>query len=97
MRRRSDQLFLHSISPAAAECGYAPVHRADDLGRPGLIATQIMEHLLRSDLVIADLSDHNPNVLYELAVRHFVARPVVQLIVHDQGIRAATNNQIQPW
>ena len=85
-RLRSDQLFRYLISPAAAECGYAFVHRADDLGRPGLITTQIMEHLLRSELVIADLSDHNPNVFYELAVRHFVARPVVQLIVHDQPI-----------
>jgi hypothetical protein len=79
-------VFRHLISPVASRRGYVHIHRADQLARPGLITTQIMEHLLRSDLVIADLSDHNPNVFYELAVRHFAARPVVQLIHHDQNI-----------
>ena len=30
--------------------------------------------------VIADLSDHNPNVYYELAIRHAVRKPFIHII-----------------
>jgi hypothetical protein len=39
-----------------------------------------MEFILRSRLVIADLSFHNPNVFYELALRHAVRLPIVQIV-----------------
>lgn len=39
-----------------------------------------MEHILRSRLVIADLSFHNPNVFYELCLRHTTRLPTVQVI-----------------
>ncbi len=86
VRQRSDKLFRHLISPVATQCGYSEVQRADQLNRTGLITSQIMEHLHRCDLVIADLSDHNPNVFYELAVRHCFLKPAIPLIVHDQSI-----------
>jgi hypothetical protein len=35
----------------------------------GDIATQIITDLVNSDIVVADLTDHNPNVLWELGVR----------------------------
>jgi hypothetical protein len=35
---------------------------------------------MRSRLVIADLSFHNPNVFYELALRHAAKLPIVQII-----------------
>jgi len=36
--------------------------------------------ILNAKLVIADLSYHNPNVLYELCLRHACRLPTVQLI-----------------
>jgi len=78
-RKRSDQVLKHIIEPCAQECGYEPV-RADRLGEPGLITTQIITQLVDAPLVIADLSEHNPNVFYELAVRHAVGKPLVQMI-----------------
>jgi hypothetical protein len=56
------------------------VVRADAIGQPGIITRQILEYILRSKLVIADLSFHNPNVFYELALRHMVRLPIAQII-----------------
>ncbi len=54
--------------------------RADRITSPGMITAQVIEHIVRSPLVVADLSFGNPNVYYELALRHACRRPVVQLI-----------------
>ena len=78
VRRRSDNLLRHVIAPAAAEAGYAVV-RADDIAVPGSITTQIIQLTLDSPLVIADLSGRNPNVLYELGIRHAARKPVIQI------------------
>lgn len=48
-------------------------HRADKEAGPGEIITHVIEQLITSDIVIADLSGRNPNVFYELGVRHAVS------------------------
>lgn len=79
-QRKHADLFLGSlIEPALEQFGLRVV-RADMIDKPGTITRQIIEYLLRSRLVIADLSFHNPNVFYELALRHAVRLPVVQLV-----------------
>jgi hypothetical protein len=45
-----------------------------------MITRQVIEFIVRSRLVIADLSFHNPNVFYELALRHATRMPIVQII-----------------
>ena len=62
------------------------VIRADQIAAPGMISGQVIEHLLRSGLVIADLSFHNPNVYCELAIRHVIGRPTVHLIRKGDAI-----------
>lgn len=79
IRKRSDQILKHVIDPAADACGYKAV-RADQIAEPGLITSQVIQHVVQDDLVIADLSDRNPNVYYELAVRHAIRKPLVQII-----------------
>lgn len=55
-----------------------------DLAKSGVITQEIAEHLREDLLVIADLTDGNPNVFYELAVRHFLRLPCVQIIEKGQ-------------
>ena len=79
-RKRSDKILRHVITPVVAECGYPEAVRADHISTPGMITTQIIERVVEDDLVIADLTELNPNVFYELALRHAVRKPFVHII-----------------
>jgi hypothetical protein len=85
IRKRADQIFKYVIAPIVKELGYEPV-RADKIPKPGIITSQIIDHILNDPLVIADLTGHNPNVFYELAVRHTVKKPVIQIIQEGEII-----------
>lgn len=79
-QRKHSDLFLGSIVEPALEQFGLKVVRADAIDKPGTITRQIIDYLLRSRLVIVDLSFQNPNVFYELAIRHAARLPVVQII-----------------
>jgi hypothetical protein len=53
--------------------------------RPGsdLIQSTIVTELLEADLVLADLTEHNPNVLFELGMRIAENKPVV--LIRSKG------------
>ena len=85
IRKYSDIVYRHIISPAIEPLGYE-VMRADMISSPGIITNQIIEHILNSDLVIADLTGNNPNVMYELALRHSTKKPVIQITSKGENI-----------
>ena len=78
VRDRSDKILRHVIEPACRECNYVTT-RADSIDASGLITRQIIQRLLADDLVVADLSGNNPNVFYELAIRHAAGLPAIQI------------------
>jgi hypothetical protein len=55
--------------PAVEAAGLAP-HRADAERRAGSIHADIFQDLLITEFVLADLTIDNPNVWYEIGVRH---------------------------
>jgi hypothetical protein len=67
------------VEPALKDTGLRVV-RADQIGKAGMIGAQVIEHVIRARLVIVDLSFHNPNVFYELSLRHACGLPTVQII-----------------
>jgi hypothetical protein len=77
-RRHADFFMEYLIAPAVKPFGLTVV-RADQMGKPGMIGKQVIEHILKSRLVIVDLSFHNPNVFYELCLRHVTRLPTVQV------------------
>lgn len=77
-RRHADFMLEYIIQPSVKEFGLTVI-RADQMSKPGMIGKQIIEHILRSRLVVADLSFHNPNVFYELCLRHTTRLPTVQI------------------
>lgn len=50
-----------------------------------VIQSTIINELLDCDLVVADLTDHNPNVLFELGVRMAQDKPVSIIRSSDTG------------
>lgn len=78
-RKHADLVLSSLIEPALKALGLTAV-RADKISVPGMITGQVIDHVARARLVIADLSFGNPNVYYELALRHAVRKPIVQLI-----------------
>lgn len=78
--RKHSDLFLESIISPVIQQFDLKVVRADQIEKPGTITNQIIEYIFKSKLVIADLSFHNPNVFYEIALRHVCRLPTVQII-----------------
>lgn len=66
-RIRSDDVMKSIIIPIAEELGYS-VQRADQMSGSDVMA-DIIAMIKESDIVIADLTDFNPNVFYELGLR----------------------------
>ena len=66
-----DIVYKDIIEPAIRDVGFDPV-RADEEVNAGLIHKAMFERLALSEYAIADLTIFNPNVYYELGVRHAV-------------------------
>lgn len=69
------------------------VHRADNEVAPDSITNRVISRIYESDMIVADLTDHNPNVFYELAVAHGFQKPVIHLITEGQDLPFDVNDQ----
>lgn len=83
-KKRLDHIYSEWIKPTVESVSISAYgvktitcHRGDKENRPGEIIDHILEHLILADIVIADLSGKNPNVFYELGVRHAVKKNTI--------------------
>jgi hypothetical protein len=81
-RDRSDGVLEAIVAPAAQELSLQAV-RADQLAEPGQITFQVIQHVLGAKAAVADLTSRNPNVFYELGIRHTAKLPTV--LICEQG------------
>jgi hypothetical protein len=78
--------FLEAIvEPVFESRSDFSVERADKLSHPGLIDAQVIQKLLTAELVVADLTGLNPNVFYEIGIRHMAQKPINHM--HEVGQR----------
>ncbi len=77
------QVFEYVILPACKKHGIDPV-RADGIAKSGEITDQIFRHLAEDEVVIADVSGGNPNVMYELGLRHTTGLLTIQIGEYGQ-------------
>jgi CheY-like chemotaxis protein len=70
------EIFENLIKPAVEKSGFNYKCERANLNY-GSIIEDILDKLNRSELVIADITDSNPNVLYELGVRHTIGGPTI--------------------
>lgn len=78
VRKSADQLFKHVINPICAENNLEAI-RLDHINSAGHITLELIEHIKSADLVIADLTGHNPNVFFEIGYRTALNLPIIHL------------------
>lgn len=81
IRRHVDGIIEAVIIPAIGDDYDIKVsHKMSEIGS---ISKQIIKEIYDSKLVIANLTNINPNVMYELAFRHSTGKPVI--IIAEEG------------
>lgn len=80
-----DDIFNNTIKPAVEKSGFNyKCERSNSQFET--IIEHILDKLNRSELVIADITDRNPNVLYELGVRHTLGSPAIMIAQKEEDI-----------
>lgn len=94
-RNHMDMVFKYIIKPALLEAGYEDdnIYRSDHDDDPGLITDRMIESIAKDKLVVAVLTEMNPNVFYELGIRHTFQKPAINLVASGTKLPFDTNDQ----
>ena len=83
IRRHIDGIIDQAIEPALGEKYEIVVaHRKYEIGS---INDRVIKSVFESDLVIANLTNTNPNVMFELAIRYSFGKPAI--VIAEKGTK----------
>lgn len=77
--RKAKGVIESTIKPILQEYDFDDIKPAYEINMSGMISTQIINRIINDDLVVANLTGNNPNVMYELCLRHVVAKPIIHI------------------
>jgi hypothetical protein len=69
---------FEAIRSVVLACGLG-VSRGDDLSRPGVVVEQLWFSICSARFIVADCSDRNSNVFYEIGLADAIGTPVIFL------------------
>lgn len=78
IRREIDGVINTCLKPVLERFKYK-TFVAHEITTIGSINNQVLQHIYNDELVIANLTNLNPNVMYELAFRHAIHKPVIMI------------------
>lgn len=83
IRRHIDGIIEQAIEPALGEkYKIVAAHKEYAIGS---INDRVIKSVFEADLVIANLTNTNPNVMYELAIRHSFGKPAI--VIAEKGTK----------
>lgn len=85
-----DTVYASFIKPAVETLRLKCI-RSDEVSKSGLIHREMIEHILTCDVVLVDITTGNPNVMYELGIRH-AAKRWGTIILREAGLDAIPFN-----
>ena len=74
-----DKIYKDFIKNAVEELGIECV-RCDEIAETGWIHSKMFKHIFEADVAVVDITLLNPNVFYELGIRHALNKHVTVLI-----------------
>lgn len=77
--RKAKGVIENVVKPVLNTYGFDDIKPAYEINISGMINTQIINRIVNDDLVVVNLTGNNPNVMYELAIRHAIAKPIIHI------------------
>lgn len=98
-RKNNILVFDKLIKPCVENSGYnIECYHSDLITKTGDISRQVIRALGNDDIVIADLRRNNPNVIYELCIRHaFGKRSIMICSDHSENFFHASKYRALPY
>ncbi len=72
--------------PAIKKAGLRPVRADDDIFATGKIIDQVWAGINAAKVLVAELTNRNPNVFYELGLAHALRKPVVLISSNKEDV-----------
>lgn len=80
-----NEVYRDAVEPLVKEIGFEPL-RVDDVHGPGIIINDIINNLSESSIVLAEISEKNANVYYELGLAHALGKPTLLMAIKGTSL-----------
>jgi hypothetical protein len=78
--------YSQIYDPAIKKAGLKPMRADDDIFKTGKIMDQVWNGINDAKVLVAELTDRNPNVFYELGLAHAKDKPVVLVASNESDV-----------